>query len=324
MPPLLILCRRQLPTLGSPQFERGQLAPLLRFGSWLTVSNVVGPLILSMDRLFVGSLLGVSALGLYAPVYELVTRLSLVPASVMAALFPAFSTLTDSDSAKIRHAMRRAQRVLALLMLPIALVGVTFAPTILQLWLGVRQSADSVRAMQLLLVGLLFLSMGAVPFTLVQALGRPKWSAMVHLVELPIHAIITWFSVSTFGIVGAGAAWSLRAVYDAALFDAAVRRLLGRGVSAPLARTSRAMLAIGVVAALLSALVVWVGSRSPVVMLMGALAVFAYAGAVWHWALERTEREAVLSAIQRRPTRHQPTPPRGATPDPARDRASTL
>ena len=324
MPPLLVLCRRQLPTLGSPQFERGQLAPLLRFGSWLTVSNVAGPLILSMDRLFVGSLLGVSALGLYAPVYELVTRLSLVPASVMAALFPAFSTLTDSDSAKIRHAMRRAQRVLALLMLPIALVGVTFAPTILQLWLGARQSADSVRAMQLLLVGLLFLSMGAVPFTLVQALGRPKWSAMVHLVELPIHAIITWFSVSTFGIVGAGAAWSLRAVYDAALFDAAVRRLLGSGASAPLARTSQAMLAIGVVAALLSALVVWVGSRSPVVMLMGALAVVAYAVAVWHWALERTEREAVLSAIQRRPTRHQPTPPRGAAPDPARDRASTL
>lgn len=323
MPPLLMLCRRQLPMLGSPRFERQQLAPLLRFGSWLTVSNVAGPLILSMDRLFVGSILGVSALGLYAPVYELVTRLSLVPASVMAALFPAFSTLSSSEAWTIRVAMRRAQRVLALLMLPIALVGVTFAPAILELWLGVRQSADAVRAMQLLLVGLLFLSVGAVPFTLVQALGRPKWSAMVHVVELPIHAAITWFSVSAFGIVGAAAAWSLRAVYDAALFDAAVRRMIGRGDSAPLARTSRATAAIGAAAAMLSALAVWSGSRSPTILLMGALAVFVYAAAVWRWALERTEREAVLSAIQPRPVRRQPAPQREKTPDAARDRAST-
>ena len=325
MPPLLMLCQRQLPMLGRPRVARRQLEPLLRFGSWLTVSNVVGPLILSMDRLFVGSILGVSALGLYAPVYELVTRLSLVPASVMTALFPAFSTLTNRDPWTIRLAMRRAQRMLALLMLPIALVGVTFAPSILELWLGTRQSPDSVRAMQLLFIGLLFLSIGAVPFTLVQALGRPKWSAVIHMVELPIHAAITWFSVSTFGIVGAAAAWSLRAVYDVALFDASVRRILGRGDDALVTRTSRATVAIGVAAAMLSAVAAWFGSRSPAIVLMGAVAVLVYAVAAWRWALEETEREAVVSAIQRRPMgRQSATATREVTPAATRDRASTL
>jgi O-antigen/teichoic acid export membrane protein len=318
MPPLLLLCRHQLPLLGRPHVERRQLGPLLRFGSWLTVSNVVGPVILSMDRLFVGSVLGVSALGLYAPVYELVTRLSLVPASMMAALFPAFSTLTNGEPWRIRAAMRRAQRVIALIMLPIALVGVTFAPTILRLWLGVAQNGSSVAAMQLLLVGLLFLSIGAVPFTLVQALGKPKWSAMVHVGELPVHAAITWFAVSTFGIVGAAGAWSLRAIYDAALFDSAVRRMIGRGEGARLGRSARATVVIGAAAGILSAFALWYGARSPMFMGLGAVAVLVYAAAVWQWALEGTERQAVLSVIQRGALRRQPGT------DVARDRASTL
>ena len=324
MPPLLALCRRQLPLLGRPRLDRHQIKPLLRFGSWLTVSNVAGPLILSMDRLFVGSLLGVSALGLYAPVYELVTRLSLVPASMMAALFPAFSTLTHSETWKIRLAMRRAQRVLGLLMLPIALVGITLAPTILRLWLGAGQSADSIRAMQLLLIGLVFLSIGAVPFTLVQALGRPKWSATIHVVELPIHAAITWFSVATFGIVGAAGAWSLRAIYDAALFDASVRRMIGRSDRTPLASTARASFAIGVAATLLSAFAVWLDSRSTTIVTVGAMFVLVYAAAVWHWALEQAERDAVVSAIQWRSRSRQTTTPVATKADVVRDGASTL
>ena len=98
--------------LGRPRVEKRQIHRLVQFGSWLTVSNVIDPLLLSLDHLFVGSILGARALGLYAPVYELVTRLSLIPASVMAALFPAFSTLTNRSADEIHHAMRRAQRLL--------------------------------------------------------------------------------------------------------------------------------------------------------------------------------------------------------------------
>ena len=324
VPPLLLLCRRQLPMLGRPHLERRQIKPLLRFGSWLTVSSVAGPLILSMDRLFVGSVLGVSALGLYAPVYELVTRLTLVPASMMAALFPAFSTLTHSEAWKIRLAMRRAQRILALFMLPIALVGLTLAPTILRLWLGTKQSPDSVMAMQFLLVGLVVLSIGAVPFTLVQALGRPQWSATIHLVELPIHAVITWFSVKTFGIIGAAGAWSLRAIYDAALFDASVRRMLGRRERAPLASTARATLAIAAAATLVSALAVSLHSTSTMTVVVGSVCVLAYAAAVWNWALERSERTAVLSAMPWRSRARQTGASRARKAETAADGASTL
>ena len=324
VPLLFLLARRQVPMLGRPRVERGQLGRLLRFGSWLTVSNVVGPVLLSLDRLLVGSVLGAGALGLYAPVYELVTRLSLIPGSVMAALFPAFSTLTNRDPGEIRRAMRRSQRLLALLMLPVMILGVSFAPIILRLWLGDMHTAASVTAMQLLLVGLIVLSVGAVPFTLVQALGKPKWSAMVHLVELPVHAALTWWAVSRFGVVGAAAAWSLRAIYDAALFDAAVARMVGRGETRRLDAALFSAAALTGAAAILSALAAWAGMRPAPLAVAGVLGVIVYAAVAWRWALEQAERQSMLSSLRIRSRRGRPDASTDTIPEPARDPARGL
>ena len=324
VPPLLVLCRRQLPMLGRPRIERQELRRLLHFGSWLTVSNVVGPLLLSLDRLFVGSILGARALGLYAPVYELVTRLSLIPASVMSALFPAFSMLTDRSADEVRRAMRRAQRVLALLMLPVLIGGVSFAPIILRLWLRTAQTPASVAAMQLLLIGVVALSIGAVPFTLVQALGKPRWSATIHVIELPIHAAVTWWAVSRFGVVGAAAAWSLRALYDAALFDAAVTRMIGRRQHAMLEVSLRVTGAMVVGATILSTLAAWATVRPTALAVSGAVMVLAYTIVAWHWALESSEREAVLWRVRRRTLRGAPGLARESITEPVRDTTSTL
>lgn len=325
VPPLLMLCRRQLPMLGRPRVERRQLRQLLHFGSWLTVSNLVGPLLLSLDRLSVGSMLGARALGYYAPVYELVTRLTLIPGSVMAALFPAFSTLTARDPMEIRRAMRRAQRLLALLMLPVMIVGVSCAPIILGLWLGSAQAPSSVAAMQVLLIGLVALSIGAVPFTLVQALGMPKWSAMVHLVELPVHAVVTWWAVTNYGVVGAAAAWSLRAIYDAALFDLSVGRIIGRADAVHrdnAFRITAALTTSAVLAATLAARAAAQGAVPPSLLaLSGAIAVLVYAPVAWNWGLEHGERQAMVSKLRRLSFRAQSVAERDAVAEPARDQA---
>lgn len=324
VPLLLMLCRRQLPMLGRPHLERAQVGRLVRFGSWLTVSNVVGPLLLALDRLVVGSMLGAGALGFYAPVYELVTRLTLVPGSVMAALFPAFSGLTSRGQAEIRRAMRRAQRLLALLMLPVVVLGVTFAPIVLRLWLGENHMTASVTVMQVLLVGLVALSIGAVPFTVVQALGRPKMSAIVHVVELPVHAVITWFLVSRFGLVGAAVAWSLRAIYDAILFEAVVRRMLGSGGAERVAASGRVALGMTVATAILSTAAAATRWKPATLATLGTLGVLIYLGVAWRWGLERSERDRLRNSGRRlffhsRP----PAAPGEAVPESSPDRAST-
>jgi O-antigen/teichoic acid export membrane protein len=177
--------------------------------------------------------------------------------------------------------------------------------------------------MQLLLIGVVALSIGAVPFTLVQALGKPKWSAIIHVVELPIHAAVTWWAVSRFGVVGAAAAWSLRALYDAGLFDAAVARMIGRhDVRHAVAVRVTGTMVVG--ATILSTLAAWAAVRPTPLALCGALAVLAYAVVTWHWALESSERDIVLLRAGRRAPRGGASIARESITEPVRDSTSSL
>lgn len=53
---LLLLCLRVLPSLpGEMRFRRDAAAPLIRFGLWVSVSNVVGLLMHTLDRFLIGA-----------------------------------------------------------------------------------------------------------------------------------------------------------------------------------------------------------------------------------------------------------------------------
>ena len=242
----------------------------------------------------------------------------------MTALFPSFSTLTHRGPDEIRRAMRRAQRLLALLMLPVMIVGVSFAPIILRLWLGTAQTATSVAAMQLLLIGLVALSIGAVPFTLVQALGQPKWSAIVHVVELPIHAAVTWWAVTTFGVVGAAAAWSLRALYDAVLFDAGIGRMIGRARGTAPEAPVRITAAMTGGAVILSTLAAWVTIPPTALAVTGVVALVAFCAGAWLLGLEVAERGTVLSGLRRVRQRDRSRGSGDSGTEPVRDQAGRL
>jgi len=211
---------RQVPASGSAR-------RLLRFGSWMTVTNVVGPVMDYMDRFIVGALLSVSAVAYYAIPFDVVTRLRTVTGALMGVLFPAFSTALIADRARafalyvtgIRH-------LLLALTLPVLML-VVFAEEGLRLWLGSAFAEQSERVVQWLALGQLIHAVAAVPYALLQAAGRPDVTARLHLVELPFYLAAIWVLVSFWGIAGAAAAWTLRATADAALLLYLGGRLVG-------------------------------------------------------------------------------------------------
>ena len=66
---------------------------LFSYGCWITVSSVVGPILVYLDRFLITSLLSIAAVAYYSAPYEAVTRLWIIPASLVMSLFPAFSAL---------------------------------------------------------------------------------------------------------------------------------------------------------------------------------------------------------------------------------------
>ena len=198
----LAMCFRIFPGLWSnPAFHRKKLRLLAVYGGWVTVSNVVSPLLVYMDRFLIGSLLSMSALAYYTAPCDMVTRLWFFPGSLVAALFPAFSSLDASgDKNRLEEIYARSIKFLLLTFGPVLLLVVVFAQDVLRLWLGGDFAQKSTSVLQILAVGVLINSLACVPYTLLQGIERPDLTAKFHLLELPLEVGLLWFLVGRMGM----------------------------------------------------------------------------------------------------------------------------
>jgi O-antigen/teichoic acid export membrane protein len=222
------LCAGIFPAFKAlPRFHRAELRTLFAFGSWVTVSSVVVPLLLYLDRFVIGATLTLAAVAYYSVPYDIVTRLWIIPLSAITALFPAFSTLTgQGHPERIASLLSQSVKWVLLSVGPAVVIITAFSRDILQLWLGADFAQESTLAVQILAVAILVNSIVQVPYTLIQALGRPDLTAKFHLVQLPVHGFLVWWLVSQWGIIGAALAQGVRIAFEALLFFAAASRLV--------------------------------------------------------------------------------------------------
>lgn len=220
-------CIRVFPQLRNGfQIQRSGIVSLLRFGGWMTVSNVAGPLMVTCDRFVIGAMLSLSAVAYYAVPMELVSRLSLVPAAIAGVLFPAFSTAHASDPKRLAQLLQSGTRYIFILLLPLSLFLMVFAPEILRLWLGADFARQSTPVVRWLLAAILINGLGYIPFSHIQAAGRPDITAKLHLAELPLYVALLAVLIHRLGIEGAAIAWFARTSMDSTVLFACSRRLL--------------------------------------------------------------------------------------------------
>jgi O-antigen/teichoic acid export membrane protein len=219
------VCRRAAADLTGLAWPRSSAARrLLAYGGWLTVSNIVGPLMVYADRFVIGTLLAVSAVGYYSAPYEVVTRLWLVPAALTGVLFPAMAAAAPERLAAL---YRMGVKTVLAIVFPITLAIVVFAAEGLRAWLGQAFAAEATRVAQLLALGVAVNCLAYLPFTMLQARGRARLTAKTHLCELPLYAIVLIGAISLWGIEGAAFAWALRCACDAAALFALARSANG-------------------------------------------------------------------------------------------------
>lgn len=190
------------------------LRELLSFGGWVTVSNIVGPVMVYFDRFLIGVVAGAAAVAYYTTPFEVVSKLSVLPAAMMAVLFPAFAAHLGQASGHASRLFRNASGLLVVTMsLPTCLV-VLFAPEALNLWLGAEFAQKSAGVARWLAIGVCINSLAGLPFIALQGSGRPDVTAKLHLVELAFFIPLLWWAVTAFGIAGAAACWTGRVTID--------------------------------------------------------------------------------------------------------------
>lgn len=226
----LIFCLHVMPILRhGVSLKRAVIAPLLRFGGWITVSNIVSPIMAYLDRFLVAALVSIAAVAYYVTPYSAVTTLLVVPGAIVGVLFPAFTTSFVQDQKLTALLFTRGVKYVFLLMFPITLLIVTLARQGLDLWLGEEFAEHGTRVLQLLTIGVLINSLAQIPFSLVQSAGRPDLTAKLHLIELPFYLVAVWWMTRIFGIEGTAMVWSARVLVDALILFIMARRILPQG-----------------------------------------------------------------------------------------------
>jgi O-antigen/teichoic acid export membrane protein len=285
---LYFACCLALPGLRHPRWSRADIQPLVGFGSWMTITNLVGPIMDNMDRFLLGVLASVSAVAYYATPFDVVTRALLIPVALTGVLFPAFSTALTRDAPRVRTLFVSATRYVFLAIVPISLLVATFAREGLTLWLGPAFAARSERIVQWLAAGVLVSALSKVPYALLQGIGRPDLTAIAHVTELPLYLLAAWVLIGAHGADGAAMAWTMRVLLDGAiLFYFACRQLPDTGRRlAPLA-----WMLIGTVVAVY---LIARAAPAPVRILVGGLSIVAFLLTARIWIVDRGELERLL------------------------------
>lgn len=210
----LLMALRMMPALRKPRLSAGEIRPLLGFGGWITVSSIVGPLMVSTDRFLLGALVSIASVAYYATPYEVATKMWIIPGALASVLFPAFAMSSRATPERVAVLFARgAKYVLLILAIP-TLAMVLLAPEGLRLWLGPDFAAHSALVLQLLAIAVLVNSLAFIPTALIQGSGRPDLTAKLHMVELPFYLAVLWLLVTHFGVVGAAMAWLARVTVD--------------------------------------------------------------------------------------------------------------
>ncbi len=203
--------------------QKKHISPLFHFGGWLTVTNIVGPLMVYFDRFLIGAVLTMTAVSYYVTPYEVLSRLQLLPRSMLNVLFPALTTALKADKQRLVIIYSQASRILLLLMLPALSASFLLAPEALQIWLGDDFRRMATPVVQWLAVGWLINTLARMPFTVLQSAGRPDLVAKTHLLEFLPYAFLLWMLTRKFGISGTAAAWALRILADTVILNWVVR-----------------------------------------------------------------------------------------------------
>jgi len=196
------------------KIDKNLLRPILSLSGWMTISNLIGPMIIYLDRFFIGIILSAVAITYYTTPYEIVTKLLLVPGALTGVLFPAFSTSYLSNPEITKKLFARGVKFIFIFLYPVVLVLIAFAYEGMYLWLGLNFAERSTFVLQLLAIGVLLNSLAYIPFTYLQGIGKPKIPALINLIELPFYCIAMWFGISNWGIEGAAVIWSIRILID--------------------------------------------------------------------------------------------------------------
>jgi len=177
------------------------------FGGWTAVSNIVSPLMTSMDKIIIGSILGSSLAGTYGLATELMNKLMIVPQATCRIILQ-----LGEKKIKKENKINDIKKYLNYFSLIIGAIVFFMANTLVRFWVGENQQLSIL--IKILIIGFILNSATQFYYNKMMAFGMARSLAIIHLIELPIFFVALYIFTNKYGLFGSGAAWVGRMFLD--------------------------------------------------------------------------------------------------------------
>ena len=204
-------------TRGQPiRLDRREAPMLLKYGGWITLTSLFGPMLVIVDRFVIGAVLGAVAVAIYTIPYQLAKQIQILPSALTNALFPKISAATAEE--QTAYSRNATFALVSLISLPV-LGAIFLLEPALQLWVGKSMGGQAAPVGRILLVGFWANAFAMIPYTGLQASGRPDLVTKMLLIEIPPYFLILYLGLTYFGVSGAALALAVRSVIDYCLLS---------------------------------------------------------------------------------------------------------
>ncbi|RFD21339.1 flippase [Komagataeibacter melaceti] len=287
------ICLRIMPTLLAARPAFGLLRPLFRIGGWMTLSNLMFPILSYMDRFMIATVLSAAVTSYYTTAFDVVARLSMITMAVTSTAYPAMAASWRIDTVATTALYRNSILTVLGLLFPFCLLGALFSHDILALWVGADFARHSTLIMKCLSIGVFFFGMDAVAAGFLDGIGRAEMNAILSVVEVVVYIPLLLVFLHWFGVNGAAFAWAIRS-----LTDCVVRIGLGIRLYPALAQVVRHLVPVALIGLTAMAM-----SLPPATYLargliaMGGMAMFY--GVLWAHGLAGEEKASLRNTVMR-------------------------
>lgn len=194
-------------------FDVTKIKELWNYGKWEFLSGLFLTLFMQGDNLFVGKVLGVTALGYYTMAYNIGNIISTeLVDSIRGVVFPAFASIQD-DLARLKSSYLTIYHFTASIGCVFTIGLSLLAPQFVEVILGSKW-ISIIKPLQILAIwgGVQMLSTSTAP--LFRAVNRPDWFALIQAVKLFFLIILIYPLSKMWGITGTALAALIAAAIE--------------------------------------------------------------------------------------------------------------
>lgn len=212
------------------KFDKKVALEMFHFGKFLFLGAVAWFLRMNLDNMLVGKLLGVTALGLYAIVFNIANfGADYFGSRVHRVIFPAFSKIQD-DKYDLKQAFLKTTKIVGIFSFPLCTVLFLMGNELVRAIYGLKW-LEAVPVLKVLAFAGLFNTLPVAMGPLFNAVGHPKASLWLNVIQVVIFFLFIVPAAKLFGLIGVGIVVAISSLIAVIAYLPFTMKLISLGIT---------------------------------------------------------------------------------------------